>query len=201
MKALNSMPGFRINEYKIILVPHEELSQKIISLKTAFHEKFGMKDIKPSAPQLILANFKQVKAAEQRIVNRLHMISMAAHPFKIELKDFGSYPSHTIYLHANSIGVTELIKKIRHDAGRLMKLDADNTAHFMSNGHLTIARKLKPWQYEKAWLEYSHTHFSGKFIADHMILVRRAAGEFKYRPFERFDFQDLPVDTKQGVLF
>ena len=46
-----------------------------------------------------------------------------------------------------------------------MTLNKDNKPHFMNDPHLTVARKLLPWQYEKGWLDYSHRHFTGRFIA------------------------------------
>jgi hypothetical protein len=61
--------------------------------------------------------------------------------------------------------------------------------------------KLQPWQYEKGWLEYSNRHFTGRFIADGMLLLRRPIGEMKYQIVQRFEFQNLPVTTKQGELF
>ncbi len=67
--------------------------------------------------------------------------------------------------------------------------------------NLTIARKLKPGQYEKGWLEYSHRHFSGRFIAEGMTLLRRPEGEGKFQPLLQFCFQNLPVVTRQGDLF
>ncbi|MEO7307107.1 MAG: hypothetical protein ABIR78_00790, partial [Ferruginibacter sp.] len=90
---------------------------------------------------------------------------------------------------------------IRTDAQRLMKFDNDNKPHFILEPHLTIARKLLPWQYEQGWLEYSHKHFTGRFIADSMLLLKRPVGELKYQILRRFEFQNLPVATKQGELF
>jgi hypothetical protein len=66
---------------------------------------------------------------------------------------------------------------------------------------VTIARKLEPWQYEKGWIEYSNKSFAGRFIADSMILLRRPAGESRYQPVRRFEFQNMPVTIKQGELF
>jgi len=82
-----------------------------------------------------------------------------------------------------------------------MKLNDDNKPHFILEPHLTIARKLLPWQYEKGWLEYSHRHFTGRFIADAMLLLKRPVGELKYEIARRFEFQNLPVGIKQGDLF
>ncbi|MBC8156773.1 hypothetical protein H7X64_01235 [Armatimonadetes bacterium] len=94
-----------------------------------------------------------------------------------------------------------MVKEIRTEAQRLMKLNDDNKPHFILEPHLIIARKLKPWQYEKGWLEYSNKSFTGRFIADAMLLLRRPVGEMKYQIVNRFEFQNMPVTTKQGELF
>lgn len=127
---------------------------------------------------------------------------MSFPPFKVELKDFGSFPSHAIYINvASRLPVQNLVKEVRSQAQRLMKLNDENKPHFMLEPHLTIARKLKPWQYEKGWLEYNTKSFSGRFIADSMTLLRRPVGELRYSTIARFEFQNLPVSTRQGELF
>ncbi len=97
--------------------------------------------------------------------------------------------------------IHDLVTQVRTETQRLMKFDKDNKPHFMDTAHLAIARKLLPWQYEQGWLEYSNRHFTGKFIADAMLLIKRKMGEMKYQIVERFEFQNLPVATKQGELF
>jgi len=127
---------------------------------------------------------------------------MASPAFKIELRDFGSFPSHTIYINVTTkVPVQNLTKTIRAETQRLMKLNDDNKPYFIMEPHLTIARKLQPWQYEKGWLEYSTKNFTGRFIADGMLLLKRPVGEVKYQIVKRFEFQNLPVVTKQGELF
>jgi hypothetical protein len=66
---------------------------------------------------------------------------------------------------------------------------------------IAIARKLLPWQYEKGWLEYSHKHFTGRFIADSMLLLKRRSADRSWQIAGRFEFMNLPVTTKQGELF
>jgi hypothetical protein len=58
-----------------------------------------------------------------------------------------------------------------------------------------------PWQYEQGWLDYSHRHFTGRFIADGMLLLKRRVGTKAYQIVQRFEFMNLPVTTKQGDLF
>ena len=197
-----TIPGYRIFEYLLVLNPHEELRNKIMKVKREFYDQYKASTALGSKPNLILANFLQYEMMEERLVNRLKVVAMGFHPIKIELRDFGSFPSHTIYINVVSkVPVQTLVKQIRHETQRLMKLNDDNKPHFILEPHLTIARKLQPWQYEKGWLEYSNKNFTGRFIADGMLLLKRPLDEKKYQVVQRFEFQNLPVTTRQGDLF
>lgn len=200
--AITTLPGYKVNEYLVVVSPHEELWNKIQKVKEEFAEAYQSANARWSKPHLVLVSFTQYAMMEERIINRLHQVAMAQYPFKVELKNFGSFPSHTIYINVTSkVPIQSLVKEIRQDGQRLMKLNDENKPHFMMEPHLTIARKLKPWQYEKGWLEYSNKHFTGRFIANKMLLLKRPVGELKYQVAGRFDFQNLPVTIKQGELF
>lgn len=203
MKTIaNTIPGYRVYEYLLILNPHEELQKRIYSVKKEFSETYKTTAAIGGKSNLALATFTQYEMLEERIINRLKLIAMGYYPFKVELKDFGSFPSHTIYINVTSkIPIQNLVKEIRSEAQRLMKLNDDNKPHFIIEPHLTIAAKLKSWQYEKGWLEYSHKHFTGRFIANTMLLLKRPVGEKRYQVADRFEFQNLPVTIRQGELF
>lgn len=196
----SSLPGYWVYEYLLVLNPHEDLRNKIMQVKKEFNDSY--KTTTGGKPHVTLVNFIQYEMMEERLTNRLNAVAMGYPPFKVELKDFGSFPSHTIFINVTSkVPVQGLVKLIRTEAQRLMKLNEDNKPHFILEPHLTIARKLKPWQYEKGWLEYSHKHFTSRFIADGMTLLRRPVGEMKYQLVTKFQFQNLPVATRQGELF
>ena len=197
-----TIPGYRIFEYLLVLNPHEELRSKIMKVRQEFNDEYKVTTALGGKPNIILANFLQYEMMEERLINRLKVVAMGFHPIKVELRDFGSFPSHTIYINVVSkVPVQTLVKEIRHETQRLMKLNDDNKPHFILEPHLTIARKLQPWQYEKGWLEYSNKSFTGRFIADGMLLLKRPLDEKKYQVVQRFEFQNLPVTTKQGELF
>lgn len=199
---INSIPGHKVYEYLLVLNPHEELRNKIMQVKKHFFENYKAETSLYSKPHLTLVNFVQYGMVEERLVNRLNTIAMGYHPIKVELKDYGSFPSHTIYINITSkVPIQDLVRQIRTQAQQLMKLNNDNKPHFIIEPHLTIARKLQPWQYEKGWLEYSNKNFTGRFIADAMLLLKRPVGEMKYQIVQRFEFQNLPVTTVQGALF
>ncbi len=198
----NTTPGYNIYEYLLVLNPHEALRDKIMNIKKYFFETYQNASAVYGKPHITLANFVQYEMMQERLVNRLQLVAMGFPPVKIELKDYGSFPSHTIYINITSkVPIQTLVKNIRAEAQRLMKLNDENKPHFIMEPHLTIARKLQPWQYEKGWLEFSHLQFTGRFIADAMLLLRRPIGEMKYQIVQRFEFKNLPVSTVQGDLF
>ena len=203
MKAIvNTIPGYQVYEYLLVIEPHRELAEKIVKIKEEFADAYKTDQARWGQPQIILSSFVQYAMMEERLINRLRMVAMAATPFKTELRDFGSFPTHMIHINVVSkVPFQGLVKNIRHEAQRLMKLNDDNKPYFNLEPHITIARKLQPWQYEKGWLEYSNKSFTGRFIADTMLLMKRPVGETKYKIVHRFKFQNLPVATKQGNLF
>jgi len=198
------LPGYAPYEYLLVLEPHEELRNRIQAVKEEFANTYQHDMARWTKPHITLVNFVQYAMMEQRILSKLKLIAMGLPPVKINLKDFGSFPSHTIYINITSkIPVVNMVKALR-DAQSLLRINNDNKAHFITEPHLTIARKLQPWQYEKAWLEYEHKSFTGSFIADHLLLLRRRIGLEKnssYQKIASFKLENLPVFTTQGALF
>jgi len=188
-------------EYLLVLNPHEELRNRILQVKKEFYDSYQAPTAQWGKPHVAIAKFTQLALMEERIVQRLKTIAMGYCPFKVELKDFGSYPSHSIFINMISkLPIRGLVKEVR-EIQSLMKLDKEHKPHFIDEPQLMIAHKLLPWQYEKGWQEYSHRHFTGRFIADCMLLLKRRDGERAWQIAERLEFQNLPVTTRQGELF
>ncbi len=197
---LREINHFLPAEYLLVLKPHEELWNTIKAIKEKFATTYNCETARIGLPHITLIAFKQMQSVESRIVPMLRNIATTLSPFKIELKNFGSFPSHTIYINITSkVQIVDAVKALRAPQ-KFMKLDKDNKPHFITEPHLTIARKLLPWQYEKAWLEYEHTSFHGRFIADHAILLKRKAGE-GYKTFKEFKFESIRPFSEQGKLF
>ena len=200
-KSLIQIPGYNYNEYLVILNPPEVLRNKIVEVKRDFYEKYKAENALWGKPHITLANFVQFEMMEERLVNHLKTISMGYTPFKVELKDFGSFPSHTIFINIESKLQVKNLSRALRPAQKIMTLNKENKPHFIDDPHLTVARRLLPWQYEQGWLDYSHRHFTGRFIADSMLLLKRRVGNKAYQIVQRFEFMNLPVTPKQGALF
>lgn len=149
---------------------------------------------------LTLARFTQLHMNEDKLLNRFRTIAMGYYPFKVEIKGFGSYPTHSIFLNVSSKTPIENLVKELKTVQRLMKL-GDKEAQFLQNPNFLVARTLAPWQYEQGWKEYSRKSFTGRFIADSMLLLKRGAQQKTLQVVERFEFKNLPVIVKQGDLF
>jgi len=101
---ISTLPGYHVSEYKIIITPNENLSERIMNIQKDFIEKYKVIYKSVYRPQLILVKFKQLHVYEERIINRLKIVGMSFHPLKIVLKDFGSFPSQ--FLRNESTFVT-----------------------------------------------------------------------------------------------
>jgi 2'-5' RNA ligase len=196
-----TMPGYQVNEYLLVLSPHKELWDKIMEVKEKFSKDFRTSFAKGTKPQIALVNFLNWQMMEERIIQRLQAIAAGISPVKIELRDFGSFPSHTIYINVTSKLPVKVIVKELKSAQQLLKLNNENKPHFIEEPHLTVCPKLKPWQYEEAWLKYSHQNFTGRFIADSMQLLKRPVEEKGYTMIRKFQFMNQPLKTAQGNLF
>lgn len=199
-KDILSLPGYRMCEYLLVLQPHEELIHKITEVKKEFANKFEAPSAEWGKPQITLVKFAQLRMMEERIIHRLRMMAMAMPAFKAELKNYGSYPTHTIYINLDTpVAIQMLVKNLK--AAQPLLKTKEQKPHFMENFFIAIAKRLLPWQYEKSWLEFSRRHFTGRFIAKEMSLLRRMEGEKGYKVIERFQFLNMPVVTTQGALF
>ena len=197
---LLSLPGYRYAEYLLVLNPHEDLRNRIFSIRKDFAEAYQTTGSAVGKPHMSLARFTVWEMVEEKIVNRLKVAAMGTPPFKVTMKDYGSFPSHTIFINVTTkLPVQQLVKDIKQSQ-RLMK-SPDHDPYFISDPYIPVARKLNAAQYENAWREYAHRSFTGSFIADAMLLLKKREGQKGYQILERLEFMNLPVSTKQGALF
>ncbi len=107
------LPGYRRSEYLLVLNPSESLRNKILNVKQEFHEKYKT-TLSPTKPHITLVRFFTWQIAEERLIQHIHSIAMGTSPFKIDMKDYGSFPSHTIYINiATKNAIQNLVKELR----------------------------------------------------------------------------------------
>lgn len=194
------LPGYVLNEYKLVIPLPDAMEQKIIGIRKDFGDTYQHKP-DGGRPHLTLLMFSQLEMMEDRIIQKLKTVGMSCRPFKLEMKDYGSYPSHTIFINVvTKEPVKQLMRSVK-EIQRLLRSDSEHKAHFLNDPVISIGRKLKPWQYEKAWLEYTHRQFTGKCIADGMLLLKRREGTLSWEIVRRLEFEGIPVAARQQELF
>lgn len=200
--AMLQMPGYRPIEYRLVIDIPETLRNKIQHVRDVFSRECRIARPLSTRPNLSLVSFTQYAMMEERIMHRLHMIAMGTAPFRVELKDFGSFPIHTVFINViTKEPIQNLVKQIRADGHKLMKFDEEHKPNFTSEPHVIIASKLLPWQYEKGSLKLHHSSFTGRFNVDAMFLLKRTLGTKNWQIARRFDLENMPVSTTQGALF
>lgn len=196
MKQLN------LHDYLLIISPNSDVQQKIMEIKKSFAEKFECPTAMYSKPHITLLRFLQLQMQERKIIAKLQSIIETASSFRVIINGFESFPSHTIYTNVETKSkIVELVKSLR-PLQPLVKLDKWNRGHFITEPHITIARKLLAWQYEKGWLEYEHADFKTSFMVNEVLLLRRPMEGKGYTIAAKFLLLNKQiVTTEQTTLF
>lgn len=200
MEKQNAMPGLRINEYRLVIPLPEAIQEKVLGVRKTLHERYKVKlpfELKPSLTVLRCHGFDK---GEARLMEKLQHAALQTAPFKVELEDYAGYPSHTIYINVlTKSPFNELCKELKKYKW-LMQVP-QHEPFFINEPHLIVAQRLKPKEFTTLWQECEHRQFSGKFFADAMLLLKRSEVNEKYQVMRRFEFLNLPLSIKQGVLF
>ncbi|RYY89539.1 MAG: hypothetical protein EOO15_05935 [Chitinophagaceae bacterium] len=195
-----SLPGYRVHEYRLVLPLPEVLQERIAHIRDRLFERHRVRAPFPGKPSLTLLQCHAFEKTEARFVERLQQLVMSAAPFKVELENFSSYPSHTIYIHVPTRSpFQELVKELKKIQW-LMNIPG-HEPHFITEPELVLAQRLKPMQFIGMWMECEHSEFSGRFIADHLELLRRQPGGGAWELVRKLELLQLPSASKQGCLF
>jgi len=193
--------NYPISEYLLIIQPSEDVTSKILNIKTAFAETYQCPKALQLKPQLTLIQFSQYDMAEPRFFQRIKALTSSQLSFKIDIDGFGSHSSHTIFLEIQTKNnLFSLIKELKQLQANL-KLDSANKPHFISDPNITIANKLQSSQYEKAWLEYSNTPFQASFLVNELLFLKRGEGKKGFKVIGIFPMMNEVSKLTQASLF
>lgn len=193
------IPPFPQAEYLLVLSPEEHLQERIARVRQNLTEKTGIRTREGKA-YITLARWQAWDMMEERLLQRLRVLSMEQYPFQVQLEDFKGFPSHTVYVRVPTREpIVRLVAAIRKHKRLMRSMDAD--PYFTSEPHLTLARGLTAGQYEQAIQVLGSRHFHASFVANAMLLLKRRAGGQGYQILARFDFEHLPVTARQASLF
>ncbi len=193
----------QLHQYQIVITPHTALKEQITDIKKQFADTYKTDAGRWLPPAITLAHYRQSEITEPAIMSRLQQLCQQTAPFLVPLKNFGSFPTHTIFINVHGkIAVQQFNKNIRTLTQRLMTIDKFNKPHFIMEPYIVIGRKLEPWQYEQASNYYLHTPFTASFIAKNITVLKKAYNSGQYTVFKKIELHNITgIKPVQQVLF
>lgn len=195
----------KIFEYLMLIPPSDSVSGKVTEIKIIFSDVHGCKNAAKLTPHLTMINFLQRETMEFRIINCFEKFTQHIEPFLIALDGFGEFPHHTIYVNLSTTEpVVNLVKDMRSKFQRILKISDSLKPTFVTKPHLTIARGMTEEQHQTVWPIYKKEEFTESFMADQMVLIKRAVDPFtlkaigKYSVVRHFPF--LGKQREQQLL-
>lgn len=191
-----------VNDYLLIIQPSDDVKEKVNALKKAFAEAYECPQALHSKPHITLLRFMQYGMNERNIIHKMQVYINRHFSFLVSLSNFGSFPTHTIYINVETKNkIVDVVKSLK-PVQSFLKYDKEHKAHFITTPHLTLARKLQPWQYEKGWLEYNNTHFTASFMVNNILLLKRNIEQKHYTLAATFELMGKKeMIGKQVSLF
>lgn len=195
------LTAYAIAEYLLVLEPHESLADEIRQIKKMMQKNYGCLVSLNEKPHITLVKFQQYEMMEQRIKRKLKGMVNAEPPFLIELDGFGGLPTHSVFIRVSTQkGILALQQKIK-SFQQLLKADKERKPHFISEPHMALASHLSNEQFEQCFTPLSHTHFSGRFMADQLVLLIKREGEKRFTELMRSPMKNISSTFSQPELF
>ncbi len=188
-------------QYFLVLKPTEHVVEKINEVRYAIYENYKMENFPLSFPYLRLISFNGLNENEIHLINALEKTVRQLSPFHLIFKDFGNFPTHTIYIKAASqVSLKKIVTHIKKE-GKLNPL-AIELPHYHDEFFIPVAMKIKPWQFEKLSVKLLHSHFSASCIVNEIQLLKREGATGKLKSIANFSLQDITKTVaQQGHLF
>lgn len=198
---MEQVKDFDLCEYQLVVEPHESLQKEIELMKRDFAEHYSLATT-TDKPRLTILRFTQFQSSETQVINKFKKLSHDLSSCKFEIRDFGSQPSHTIFLKIVSRKhIDALSRQIKSAMQGFLKIDDDHKPFFIPEPQITIARKIPERQFDEAWLKYRNTSFTGRFIAEEMKLMKRHKPWQPYKYLLSIPFSGDHLKSKQITLF
>jgi 2'-5' RNA ligase len=188
-------------DYWLVIQPTPILAEKILQQKQQLAKQFNCADAINGKPYICLAKFKQYPINELLLCNKLKIIFSSKTPFVIQLNNYGSFPTHTIYLQVTTSSIIQLVQSLKV-LQPMLRLDKYTKAHFITEPYIAIVRKLNPQQYHKAWQLYAKANFSAAFTVAEVALLKKPADGL-FTVVQKFKLQGVKpvINSIQKNLF
>ena len=190
------------HEYLLLIEPKGNAEQKTNEIKCVFGRDYKCA-MATSKPHITVAYFLLVgRRMEARVLKYLTRFLSSCKPFDLEIDGFDHFLTHTIFLKVNdNDSIKTLVKDIRKKFRKYLMPDEKFPPFFCTTPHLTIARRMAPEQFNKAWPIWQNHELKVSFNVNELVLIKRRFFEKdRYRTLESFQLKGLGEDGLQLKL-
>jgi 2'-5' RNA ligase len=167
--------------YFIALLPPDQLTKKIHSIKEEIASKFHSRySLKIPEHVTLIPPFHCSDELLEVLITRLKSCCQTVKPFEVLLKDFGHFNKSVLFIQASSQPkealdeVQSAFKKLFSEEFSSVKLP-HNGEKFTP--HVTVANKdLTKGKFKEAWLELKEREFEEKFTVKSIFLLKHVEG-------------------------
>lgn len=160
--------------YFLAIIPPEEISMRIKSLKLEIAENYEAKHaLKLPAHITLQIPFKIPETEEGKLIDSLNSFAENQNSFPLNLKDFGRFGQKVIFInivdHKELISLHANLQEILHKNFSLKKHETFSKIH----PHITLAsRDLHYKQFPKAWADFKTREFTDSFSVKNFSLLK-----------------------------
>jgi hypothetical protein len=177
MESMNGSASFQTDydlwEYLLVAHPDAEVNEKIIAEKEVFHSLHTHEKVIQAKPHITIASFLMKEPMEEIVIRWIQNICNLRTGFGVTLNNFSGFPPHTVYLRVqNPQPFQQFANALKILDGFIQSNDCP-PLHLVSKPHLTIAKGLPEYIYDKAIKEYSQRSFHACFKVDKLFLLKR----------------------------
>jgi 2'-5' RNA ligase len=168
-------------EYLLIISPPEEIKRLIGNIKKAVGIKYNSSQALHSTAYISIVKFVLQKNYERHLLTRLLDFFINKLSFCIQLNNFDVFPKHTLYIDIPS---NMELKKLQNELIFFLMSSVLVRGKYLKAGkkfHMTIARSLRPEQFELISKDYRNKTLSAEFPAKEIVLLKRPYDEYNAR--------------------
>lgn len=150
--------------YSVVIYPSEAVIALIKSMKEELAKEVGWFHSKNSVGHITICLFKARDKAIEKIKNQLRKVCDTLEPVEVCLNEFGSYPNGAFFIAPDQASKGRLIPILQKVQEALHEPEIQKN----DDPHLSIARRLKPEQLERAKRLFPLTELH--FLCDSFVL-------------------------------
>jgi 2'-5' RNA ligase len=166
-------PG--ISKYFIAIVPPSPVLEQAWKWKEHFKTQFDSRAALNSPPHITLhMPFEWKSEKEEKLIEKLHAFSQTQSAFHLELKNFGCFPPHVIFIQVEpSQALTGLQSSLERFCKTELNLFNANRFDKPFHPHLTVAfRDLKKSVFPSAWGSVKELNFAEVCAIENFSLLQ-----------------------------